>query len=93
MFIGRRDDNSIYGCWTVRQWDGQEELPETDPAVLAFRAPKPPTDLSNIDNLDKVLKAIGLLLRDYCNQLQAATYSSKSVAQLKSDFAAKYNAL
>lgn len=38
MFIGRRGDNSIYGLWTVRQWNGQEELPDTDPQVIAFLA-------------------------------------------------------
>lgn len=36
MFIGRRGDGSIYGAWTVRQWKDQEELPDNDPAVVAF---------------------------------------------------------
>lgn len=36
MFIGRRGDDSIYGLWTVRQWPGQEELPDNDAAVVAF---------------------------------------------------------
>jgi hypothetical protein len=59
-FIGRRGDNSLYGCWTVQQWDGQEELPDTDSDVVAFLAPKPALDLSNVDNLEKGLKALAL---------------------------------
>lgn len=39
MYIGRREDKSIYGLWTVRQWEGQEELPDNDPQVLAMMAP------------------------------------------------------
>jgi len=93
MFIGRRGDNSIYGCWTVRQWDGQEELADDHPDVVAFNVPQPPIDLSDLDNLAKTLKAIGLLMRDYCNALQAGTYTQKSVAQLRADFAAKYASL
>lgn len=59
----------------------------------------PPIDLSDIDNLDKVLKAVGLLMRDYCNQLKQGTYAgsgpggTKTIADLKADFGAKYNAL
>lgn len=36
MYIGRNKDGSIYGLWTVRQWDGQEELPDDAPDVAAF---------------------------------------------------------
>ena len=47
MFIGRRLDNSIYGCWSVRQPDDadhprQEEVPDSHPDVVAFLAPTPP---------------------------------------------------
>lgn len=46
MFIGRRLDNSIYGCWTSRQPDDadhprQEEVADDHPDLLAFLAPKP----------------------------------------------------
>lgn len=41
MFIGRNPDSTIFGLWTVRQFPGQEELPNNDPEVLAFLAPKP----------------------------------------------------
>lgn len=37
MFVARRGDNSIYGCWTVRQSEGQEELADNDPEIIAFR--------------------------------------------------------
>jgi hypothetical protein len=93
MFIARRQDNSIYGCWTVRQFEEQEELPDDHSEVVAFMAPRTPIDLSNIDNLDKILKAVGLLMRDYCNSLNAGTYTNKTIAQLKADFAAKYGSL
>jgi hypothetical protein len=59
-FIGRRDDNSIYGIWTVRQFDGQEELADDDQEVLAFRAPRPPIDRSDLDLIDKQFKALAL---------------------------------
>lgn len=35
MFVSRRPDTTIYGMWTVRQFDGQEELPDNHPDVLA----------------------------------------------------------
>ncbi len=43
-----------------------------------------PTDYSNLDNLDKTLRAIGLLI---------AQYTGKTPAQVKQDFVAKYNSL
>lgn len=97
MWIGRKA-GVIYGAWTSRQADdadhpGQEEVADNHPDLVAFQAPKPPTDYSNIDNLDKTLKSIGLLLRDYTNALQAGTHTQKSVAQLKADFATKWNSL
>ena len=61
-------------------------------AALPHVAPVP-FDYSNLDNLDRVLKALGLLLRDYTNALQAGTYTTKTINQLKADFASKYNAL
>ena len=36
MFIGRREDGSIYGAWACRQFEGQEELPEDHAEVVAF---------------------------------------------------------
>lgn len=84
--------------------------------------PPPPIDLSNIDNLERTLKALALVTRDYCNQLKAevrglavllvqknlitaseanallaydgtGTGDQKTVADLKADFAAKYQSL
>ncbi len=53
MWIGRRPDTTIYGAWRVRQQDdadhpGQEEVADDHPDVVAFTAPKPPTQ----DQLD-----------------------------------------
>ena len=43
MFIGRRFDNSIYGCWTTRQPDDadhprQEEMADDHPDLLFYYA-------------------------------------------------------
>jgi len=35
VFVGRRKDGSIYGMWTVRQWDGQEEILLDSPEAVA----------------------------------------------------------
>jgi hypothetical protein len=45
MFIGRRVDRSIYGCWTSKQPDdadhpGQEEIADNHPDLLAYLTPK-----------------------------------------------------
>jgi hypothetical protein len=39
MFVARQQDGTIYGIWTVRQWDGQEELPDDHADVIAFGQP------------------------------------------------------
>lgn len=83
-FIGRRGDNSIYGMWAVQQTPGQEELPDDDPVVVAFRAPKLPVDLSDTTNLDKTLKALALCI---------AQVGGLSVAQIKTMFKQKFDAL
>lgn len=55
-------------------------------------APAPP-DLADINNLDKALKALGLLTRQYCNAIAANTYATKTVADTRSDFMTIYRAL
>lgn len=42
MFVGRNEDDSIYGLWTVRQWAGQEELPDDHEEVVEFLNWEPP---------------------------------------------------
>lgn len=76
-----------------RDWRKYQEWVDGGGVAEAADQPPTPIDLSNIDNLDKVLKAIGLLLRQYTNALQAGTHSQKTVAQLKSDFATIYRNL
>lgn len=93
MFIGRRGDNSIYGLWTVRQFLGQEELPDNNSEVLAFLVPKPPLDISDVNNLDKTLKALAMLTRQYANEGKAGTFVTKTVADTRSDFMTIYRAL
>lgn len=36
MYVGRKEDGTIYGTWTVRQWEGQEELADDHADVVAF---------------------------------------------------------
>lgn len=98
MWIGRRLDNSIYGVWSQKQptdadHPRMEEVADNHPDVVAYQAPKPPIDMSNVDNLEKGLKAFALLMRDYTNALQAGTHTQKSIAQMKADFATKWNSL
>jgi len=84
MFIGRRADTSIYGLWTVRQFPGQEELPDTHPDVVAFLAPKPPIDFSDVNNIEKGLKALALCV---------AQIGGLTVPQLKTLFKQKWDSL
>jgi hypothetical protein len=83
-FVGRRGDTSIYGLWTVRQTPGQEELPDDDPEVIAFRVPIPPIDRSDINNLEKGMKALALCV---------AQVGGLTVPQMKTLFKAKWDSL
>lgn len=83
MFIGRRADRSIYGCWTVRQPDdashlGQEELSDNDPELVAFLNPPPDPRLVAIDTT---------ILSGTIGAVQPT-----SIAQLKAMTAAEYSA-
>jgi hypothetical protein len=94
MYVQRNAQGQITGVYANPQPGYAEELlPATDPALVAFLAPKPPLDISDIDNLDKVLKAITLLTRKYANDLKAGTYVAKTVADTKGDFMTIYRAL
>ena len=93
MFVQRNAQSAIMGCFRNPQPGyATEELPDDHADVLAFLN-RPSIDLSNLDNLDKALKALGLLLRDYTNALQAGTHTQKTVVQVKADFKAKYDTL
>jgi hypothetical protein len=76
MFIGRRLDNSLYGCWTSRQPDDadhprQEEVPDDHPDLLAFLAPKPPDPRVVTDEEEReACKADGTM-RTIINQTRA----------------------
>jgi hypothetical protein len=60
MFVGRRDDQTIYGAWTNRQWEGQEELSDDNPEVLAFFASLVPPERTP----EQKLAAIGLTTQE-----------------------------
>jgi len=89
MFIGRNLDNTLYGAWSVRQPDDtfhprQEDVPDDHPDVVAFLAPKPPLDLSDVDNLEKVIKALALCV---------AQVGGLTVPQMKTLFKKKWDSL
>jgi hypothetical protein len=89
MFIGRRLDGTIYGAWSVRQADDadhplQEEVANDHPDLLAFLAPRPGIDFSDVDNVEKGLKSLGLV---------TATWGGKTVSQLKAAFKAAWDSL
>jgi len=53
----------------------------------------PPVDHGDIDNLQKQMKALALVMRSYCNALKAGTYTNKSVADLKANFKQAFDSL
>ena len=54
---------------------------------------------ATIWQLTKAVMALGMVVRDYCNALKTGTYTgsgaggTKTLADLRSDFATKYQAL
>lgn len=93
-FVHRRLDNSIASLHRELQSGyAEESLADNAAEVITFLALNPPPDLSNMDNMDKVLKAFALVVRDYTNALQAGTHTQKTINQLKADFLTKYNSL
>lgn len=55
--------------------------------------PDTPVDQSDLDQLQKQMKALALVMRSYCNALKAGTYTNKSVADLKADFKQAFDSL
>ena len=89
MFIGRNLDNTLYGVWSVKQLDDafhprQEEVLDTHPDLVAFLAPKPPIDFSDVSNLENGLKALALCV---------AQIGGLTVPQLKTLFKQKWDSL
>jgi len=89
MFIGRNIDGTIYGVWTVRQSDDtfhprQEEVANDHPDLLLFLAPRPPIDFSDVNNLEKGLKALALCM---------AQIGNLTVPQMKALFKQKWDSL
>lgn len=52
-----------------------------------------PLDISDINNLDKALKALALLTRQYGNEGKAGTFVTKTVADTRADFMSIVRAL
>lgn len=47
-FVARRQDGTIYGIWVVRQFEGQEELPDNHPDVISGPVKLPPQTAGEI---------------------------------------------
>lgn len=61
MFIGRREDGSIYGAWTSIQPDdddhkGIEEVKDDHPDLVAFNG-RTPENVATLDDVIAVLPA------------------------------------
>lgn len=84
MFIARKEGGTIYGAWSCRQWEGQEELPEDHPDLVAFLAPRPPLDESDLNNIEKRDKAILLCV---------AQVGGLTVSQIRAMFKQKWDSL
>ena len=61
VFIGRREDRTIYGLWSVRQWDGQEKLADDHAEVVAFREREL---VIFVKTIEQKLALIGITLAD-----------------------------
>lgn len=75
MFVARRQDNTIYGMWTVRQFPGQEELPDNEPEVLAGPVKLPPQNPAEqriaTDELERLDCVIDAAILPLVNQTKA----------------------
>lgn len=59
-YVGRREDQTIYGLWSGQQWPGQEFLAENHADVVAARAAaQPPTPTP-----EQRLASLGLTVDD-----------------------------
>lgn len=83
--------------------DGQMNLsqltPEQRSAVLAVYNAHDPSrpglsvDQADLDNMERSIKVVAELMRRYCNELRAGTYTNKTPAQLKADARAIWTSL
>lgn len=91
--------NGLISVWTpppgvtaVQTLSGQ--VGDTwDGTVFISPTPPVPIDLSDINNLEIAFKALAGLTRQYCNALLSGTYTTKSVADVRSDFMTIYRSL
>ena len=89
MWIGRRLDTTVYGAWSTRQPDDayhprQEEVADNHPDLIAFLSPKPPMDFSNVDNVEKAMRALALCV---------AQVGGLTAPQMKALFKSKWDSL
>lgn len=85
VFVHR--ENGVITCLSSAAITGyaEETLDSTTAEVAAFFLPlSVPPDMSNIDNLPKAIRAIGLMI---------ANFTGKTPAQVKAAFLTAYNSL
>ena len=70
-----------------------EEREVTYEEYLALVPPPVPVDQSNIDLIDKKIKALALLMRTYINQTRAGNTTNVTMNTLKADFKTAFDSL
>lgn len=92
-YVQRSLGGAITGVYAQPQPGLAEEfLPADNAEVVAYLAPRV-IDLSNIDNLERTVRALADLTRRYANALKDGTYTTKTRADTKADFKAIYDSL
>ena len=84
MWYRRENGVLVGGPYNCPQSFPVESLDESVAELVAFHAPKPPMDISNVDNLEKSLKALALCI---------AQVGGLTVPQIKTMFKQKWDAL
>lgn len=74
MFVSR-NAGVIFGAWTVRQFAGQEELSNDDPALVAFLAPKPPDPRLVLDESERAAAKLDAAIMALVNSTPAQLMS------------------
>lgn len=83
--IPRDPGNMDYAAFLA--WVAAGNVPDAaDPA-------RPPVDLSDLDQINRQIRALALLLRTYTNQSRAGNTTPVTLAALKADFKQAFDAL
>lgn len=78
-FVHRHLDNSITSAHEEKQTGYAEEMLDTvtSPELVAFLVSPPPVDYSNLDNIEKSIRALAIVI---------ALWNNKTIPQLKAAY-------